>query len=130
MKACLQQPMFCSRESPNCLIIQQNEKSTQKNTTFICHAPVVYLEAKNMPLKYHNIMPHVEITWCALVEEVLIHATYDVTGINHATRSAVHIRRQRQCRPPFLTAQVAIGLLHQISHRNPVNIFSNVYEFR
>ena len=35
MKACLQQQMFCSRESTNCWIIQQNEKSTQNFQVFI-----------------------------------------------------------------------------------------------
>ena len=32
VKVCLQQPMFCSRESTNCLMIQENEKSTQKSS--------------------------------------------------------------------------------------------------
>ena len=35
MKACPQQPVFCSRETTNYLKIQQNEKSTQNNKRLI-----------------------------------------------------------------------------------------------
>ena len=54
MKACLQQPMFCSRESTNCLMIQQNEKSTQKSPfLLLCQTPSwvasIYVIEGNLP---------------------------------------------------------------------------------
>ena len=41
MKACLQRPMFCSREPTNCLRIQQNEKSTQEIGMVLCTVTLV-----------------------------------------------------------------------------------------
>ena len=48
MKACLQQPMFCSRESTNYLMIQQNEKSTQ-NLSFYWY---IYMYIPCLVLSY------------------------------------------------------------------------------
>ena len=50
MEACLQQPMFCSREgSTYLLMLQQNEKSTQIKIRNLITASILLFDRKKIP---------------------------------------------------------------------------------
>ena len=64
MKACLQQLMFCSRKSTNCLMIKQNEKSTQNLTRTKPWSPEAtedetHSEQEKKPVQVPYVVPNI-----------------------------------------------------------------------